>query len=474
MNRPTYPLAAVPTLLDRGAHFVLVTHLGKLKTDGTQRKSALRPHWQHLRPTFIEIRDHINEGGLLGIVPASLGRAVLDVDRGDPIPLICAHLPWFVARSQQPGRVHLWYRDDAEHRRGGNWHDGHGCGGDLLAGTGYVILWGNALQELTEALDYGDHNGQATFDAVAAALTWRSSKRSKTKAKAPAAKDRTRNPSVSAHQDLSNVSPGHRNVSLFDDVRIWSYHAYRQFEHYHHFADAALQRALKGRDQIPILEDFDAEEATAVARSVATWTWEVRPTSQSRLSARDTSGPDQKNSSQRSPSTGEHEYQGDPSFNSDSEVQRWRRGQRTRLDAVRVGHRQAQVAARSCLGVTVPNLATAFDVTVRTIWRDLAVAGVPSRRQARRMLQAKGERRKPATATATADRLLQGGSETSLPETERHGGEDGRPSWRAARPRPTPGSDAPLAPPLILGWCHNIRPEGRRGLPALTHPPARG
>ena len=447
MKRPIYPLAAVPTLLDRGAHFVLVTHLGKLKTDGTQRKSALRPHWQHLRPTFIEIRNHINEGGLLGIVPASLGRAVLDVDRGNPNPLICDHLPWFLAPSQQSGRVHLWYRDDAENRRGGNWHDGHGCGGQLVASTGYVVLWGNTLQELTEAIAYGDHGTQDPFEAVAADLTWRSSKRSKTEAKAPAAEDLTRNPSVGAHQDLSNVFPGHRNVSLFDDVRIWSYRAYRRFKHYDHFADATLQRALKGRSQMPILKDFDAEEATAVARSVATWTWKVRPTSRSRLSTRDTSGPDQKNSSQRSPSTGEHEYQGDPSLNADSEVQRWRRGQRTRLDAVRVGHRQAQVAARFCLGVTVPELATAFGCNVRTIWRDLDVAGVPSRRRARRMLQAQGERRRRKLTTATADRLLEGESETSLPETRRHGVEDWGTSKRTPTPHPPSRSDAPPAPP---------------------------
>ena len=173
MNRPTYPLAAAIQLLEHGAHLVLVARWGETKRDGTQSK---RPLWRKYlrRPaSFMQVKDHITGGGLLGIVPASLGRAVLDVDQGDPTPLICDFLPWFAARSQQEGRMHLWYRDDARNRRGGVWRSDNGCGGELLASTGYVVLWGNALQDLAETLDYGDRPGQAPFAAVASALTWR-------------------------------------------------------------------------------------------------------------------------------------------------------------------------------------------------------------------------------------------------------------------------------------------------------------
>ena len=173
LNRPTYPLAAAIQLLEHGAHLVLVARWGETKRDGTQSK---RPLWRKYlrRPaSFMQVKDHITGGGLLGIVPASLGRAVLDVDQGDPTPLICDFLPWFAARSQQEGRMHLWYRDDARHRRGGVWRSDNGCGGELLASTGYVVLWGNALEDLADTLDYGDRPGQAPFAAVAAALTWR-------------------------------------------------------------------------------------------------------------------------------------------------------------------------------------------------------------------------------------------------------------------------------------------------------------
>ena len=474
MNRPIYPLAAVSRLLGYGAHLVLTAPWGKTKRDGTQSKRAMWEKFLQRPASFLQVKDHISRGGLLGIVPASLGRAVLDVDRGDPVPLICAHLPWFVARSQQPGRVHLWYRDDAEHRPGGIWRDGNGGGGEMLASTGYVVLWGNTLQELTEALAYGDHATQAPFEAVANTLTWRSSKRSKTEAQAPAAEDRTRNPSVGAHQDLSKVFPGHRNVSLFDDVRIWSYRAYRRFEHYDHFADATLQRALKGRSQMPILEDFDAEEATAIARSVATWTWAVRPTYRSRLSARDTDSLGQRTSSKRSPSTGEHEYHGDPALNGDSEVQRRRRGRRTALDAVRTGQRQTRVAARFRLGAELPDLATAFGCSRRTILRDLEAADLPSRRQARRMLQAEGEQRQRKRAAATEDTLQAKGEETSRQSPKGNGMENEVNPEGENPPHPTFKNGAPRRSPPDYGLVSQNRPPEPPVAPGPGPPPGPG
>ena len=87
LNRPIYPLAAAIQLLEHGAHLVLVARWGETKRDGTQSK---RPLWRKYlrRPaSFMQVKDHITGGGLLGIVPASLGRAVLDVDQGDPTPL---------------------------------------------------------------------------------------------------------------------------------------------------------------------------------------------------------------------------------------------------------------------------------------------------------------------------------------------------------------------------------------------------
>ena len=386
LNRPTYPLAAAIQLLEHGAHLVLVARWGETKRDGTQSK---RPLWRKYlrRPaSFMQVKDHITGGGLLGIVPASLGRAVLDVDQGDPTPLICDFLPWFAARSQQEGRMHLWYRDDARHRRGGVWRSDNGCGGELLASTGYVVLWGNALQDLAETLAYGDRPGQAPFAAVASALTWRDMsppEPADTKAPAPTPTSKpvpapaAQRRSVAAAPDLSQTWPGLRNISLFDDLRLWAYRAYRSFSQYEDFAEAARQRALAGRERMPVLDDFEDAEAATVARSVSVWTWTIKPTPGKRNGNDNNSG--QQEYSPRSPATGEQQYRGDPALNADSEIQRYRRGCRTQLDAIRVEHRQACIANRYVLGTPVAKLAITFGVTRRTVERDLSTAQLPTR-----------------------------------------------------------------------------------------------
>ena len=423
MNRPTYPLAAAIQLLEHGAHLVLVARWGETKRDGTQSK---RPLWRKYlrRPaSFMQVKDHITGGGLLGIVPASLGRAVLDVDQGDPTPLICDFLPWFAARSQQEGRMHLWYRDDARHRRGGVWRSDNGCGGELLASTGYVVLWGNALQDLAETLAYGDRPGQAPFAAVASALTWRDmSPPEPTQTKppaptttpvpvpvpAPAAQRR----SVAAAPDLSKTWPGLRNISLFDEVRLWAYRAYRNFSQYEDFAEAARQRALAGRERMPVLDDFEDAEAATVARSVSVWTWTKKPTPGKRNGNEDNSG--QQEYSPRSPATGEQHYRGDPALNADSDIQRYRRGCRTQLDAIRVEHRQTCIANRYVLGTPLAKLAATFGVTRRTVERDISAAQLPTRRRARRTLQAQDDRRR---RHRQADQATSGTGDNPGPET---------------------------------------------------------
>ena len=467
LNRPTYPLAAAIQLLEHGAHLVLVARWGETKRDGTQSK---RPLWRKYlrRPaSFMQVKDHITSGGLLGIVPASLGRAVLDVDQGDPTPLICDFLPWFAARSQQQGRMHLWYRDDARHRRGGVWTSGNGCGGELLASTGYVVLWGNALEDLAETLAYGDRPGQAPFAAVAAALTWRDmSPPEPAKAKAPTPVPALAAPrrSVATAPDLSKTWPGRRNISLFDDLRLWAYRAYRNFSQYEDFAEAARQRALAGRERMPVLDDFEDAEAATVARSVSVWTWTKKPTPGKRNGNEDNSG--QQEYSPRSPATGEQQYRGDPALNADSEIQRYRRGCRTQLDAIRVEHRQACIANRYVLGTPVAKLAITFGVTRRTVERDLSAAQLPTRRRARRTLQAQddGRRRrrrqadKPANGTGTITRLETTAGQSSPAQANR-GRED---QDNQNKPAPNLHQEGRAkAPPLINGLAPQFpQPQG--------------
>ena len=171
VSKPRYALSAVPELLDWGAHFVLAARWADLKEDRTQSKRPVWAAWLDRRPDFTAVKDHMDRDGLLGIVPASLGMAVLDVDTGDATQLIVDYPPWFLARSQRPGRVHLWYKDSEKSRRGGDWR-GHGCAGEIIASTGYVVLWNTTLEELAESLRLGDFpgQGQVPFSAVAATV----------------------------------------------------------------------------------------------------------------------------------------------------------------------------------------------------------------------------------------------------------------------------------------------------------------
>ena len=490
LNRPIYPLAAAIQLLEHGAHLVLVARWGETKRDGTQNK---RPLWRKYlrRPaSLMQVKDHITNGGLLGIVPASLGRAVLDVDQGDPTPLICHFLPWFAARSQQAGRMHLWYLDDARNRRGGVWRDENGCGGELLASTGYVVLWGNALQDLAETLDYGDRPGQAPFAAVASALTWRDMsppEPADTKAPAPTPTSKpgpgpaAQRRSVAAAPDLSETWPGLRNISLFDEVRLWAYSAYRNFSQYEEFAEAARLRALDGRDLMPVLDDFEADEAATVARSVSVWTWTVKPAPRKRRGNGD--NPGQQEYSPRPHATGEQGYRGDPALNADSEIQRYRRGCRTRLDSIRLEHRQACIASRYVLGTPVAKLAITFGVTRRTVERDLSTVELPTRRRARRTQQAQNDgqsrRKRQANKTDSGTGTIIGRETTARHPSDAQNIRDREEQPNQHTPSPNINQEGSAkAPPRINGLTSHIpqpqRPDPPDALPGPRDGPEPG
>ena len=442
MKKPTYPLSAIAILLDFYARFVLLAKWGDRDAAGQQRKRALRRNWPKLSPTFMEIKDHVDQGGLLGLVPAFLTSTALDVDRGDPVPLMANYIPWAVCPSLTSGRLHLWYRDSTS-RPQAKWRYAEGgAGGELISQHPYVVLWGEALQQLADALTEGDLPGQTHFDQVAPALTWTADPgevHHRT-----GATGRKRRPTIYHHfEELASVDPGERNDALYDVLGTWARDQLRRgtYATRQEFAQALEAQAQAGRREFLDLTDFPAAEASAIARSVANyWPGKQRGPGP---------GPEEGGDSHRPGGLGEQGYRGDPALNCDSEVQRWRRGRRTALDAVRTGQRQTQVAARFRLGAEVPDLATAFGCTPRTIWRDLEAADLPSRRQARRMLQANGERRRRKRGTATAGRLQVRGGETSQHSAGRNGPEDGSNPREGNPPNKLSSRMRQGAPPMI-------------------------
>jgi len=462
-QHPTYPLQAVPDLLEYGAQFVLCDYWGNRKTDGSQSKKPVHRNWRRQRPGFDAVKDHITSGGLLGIVPASLGYAVLDVDHGNPTALIATHLPWFLSPTQRPQRLHLWYQDPRGDRRGGRWRHESGCGGELLASTGYVVLWAHALQDLADALqdDIFGQGDQVDFDTVASAagMTW---------AGPGEQLNRTEREITAADlPELADVLPGRRNVALFDHVR---YYAYRQVKHHTEFMDFAGEVASFAdscRDQLLDVEGFPESEAKGIAKSVAMWTWTVF--------ARDGGGqrPEANNptTTSRRPALGDAGYRGDPALNADSEVQRYRRSCRTQLDGLRVAGRIELAAARSVTGWPVARVATMIGVSQRQAQRYLAAAELPSKRQAKRTLAVQHAKARRAAEYQASKADSGTGTLTGREGTGAHNGNwqrelsDNRPVRGGSA---TPHSknlvktDAASSPPLIMGWCRN-RARNRPG-----------
>ena len=65
-------MSALEALHTRGAHFVLC------RGD----KQPLAVGWQKTRPGLAVVEAHAEAGGLVGVIPASLGCVVVDVDEG--------------------------------------------------------------------------------------------------------------------------------------------------------------------------------------------------------------------------------------------------------------------------------------------------------------------------------------------------------------------------------------------------------
>ena len=133
---------ALAKLYELGAHFV--------RCDG---KVAKQTAWPSSKP---RLEKALSWKGPVGIIPASLGYAVVDVDvdgvRGDDLAdEVVAALgpPAARVRSKTPGHWHLWYPADLDNLPTKNkWK-----GGDRICSNAFVVLWhpDELVAQLTEA-----------------------------------------------------------------------------------------------------------------------------------------------------------------------------------------------------------------------------------------------------------------------------------------------------------------------------------
>ena len=128
-------MSALEALHGRGAHFVLC--------HGDKR--PLSREWQKKRPGCSEVKAHAEAGGLVGVIPASLGCVVVDVDEGgqggvDAVVGACG-VPLTVTGTRSGGH-HVWYRSEGGEVGNRKWVlDAPSCGGDIRGSNGFVVLW---------------------------------------------------------------------------------------------------------------------------------------------------------------------------------------------------------------------------------------------------------------------------------------------------------------------------------------------
>ena len=102
---------------------------------------AAGPGWNN-PADHSDVRRHA-ETGWVGLIPASIGLTVVDVDEGNPLTLAFRLRPEYLTNSGTPGNGHLWFKDD---QSGSNWNweyakDGSAYSGEIRSGRGYVVLW---------------------------------------------------------------------------------------------------------------------------------------------------------------------------------------------------------------------------------------------------------------------------------------------------------------------------------------------
>ena len=119
----------------RGAHFVLADVDKRPVSAGRQKT----------RPDFAAVEEHAARGGLVGVIPASLGCVIVDVDEGgqggaDAVVRACGD-PLTITGTRSGG-YHVWYRAEGGEVGNRKWAlDAPSCGGDIRGSNGFVVLW---------------------------------------------------------------------------------------------------------------------------------------------------------------------------------------------------------------------------------------------------------------------------------------------------------------------------------------------
>ena len=136
-------------------------------------KAPMRSGWQCQPATPAQADAHTLAGGLLGLIPFSLGYTVMDVDAGQPLRLADTPPPHILQPTQRRRGAHLYYRDDTPRKNSKwTWRD---CSGEVRSANGFVIAWPGLWARLLEAQPgwsfWHDGSPDVPYEDLLAAVT---------------------------------------------------------------------------------------------------------------------------------------------------------------------------------------------------------------------------------------------------------------------------------------------------------------
>ena len=233
------------------AHLVLID---------TETKRPIWRGWNERRPGIKTVEQHLecNNAGV-GVIPRSLGCAVVDVDRGDPEQLWLRYPPFVVCDSRRHRHSHGWYSDH-ERKRDGKFSEVLGCAGDIKC-TGYVVLWHDSARRLCEGM--ADHSRPPLPDLFAVAGLELPKQRAPSGATLPPAAP----VKPFDGKPLEQVEVGGRNVALFHTLRFQAYPLDVTDEDAFHRRVLEMAFVLNARFPEPL----DLNEVQKVAWSISSW-----------------------------------------------------------------------------------------------------------------------------------------------------------------------------------------------------------
>ena len=281
-------IQAAAFLQEQGDHLVLLHN-----APGTDRHKV--PLWYRYqlprnRPSLRQCLAHLEAGGLLGHIPASLGLAVVDVDEADPDGLFdwtSRYRPLGDVPSQQAGRVHLYYDARAGWgNRNGRQLQRYGMKVDVRC-LGMVAIWDlSAVAEIVALRSMALKPGRSLPKTVLG-LTERPKPPEwggtpPPEREIPPPPRRTVMGAAGPYQwqrpapqdELLRTAAGGRNTALFDAVRKSAYRLPRGSggDDVRRRWDALwLDFAVQANRMFP--EPLGEREVSKTAASVSRWTW---------------------------------------------------------------------------------------------------------------------------------------------------------------------------------------------------------